>query len=67
MLVLTRKIGERIVVADVITIVVLQVHGNRARIGIQAPPDVSNYRQEIEGRLAGKSRPHPCLERPGHP
>lgn len=51
MLVLTRKAGERIVIADNIIVEVLEVQGNRVRIGIQAPQGVTILRQEL---LTGK-------------
>lgn len=47
MLVLTRKAGERIVIDDSIVVEVLEVHGNRVRIGIQAPQGVTILRQEL--------------------
>jgi carbon storage regulator len=53
MLVLTRKAGERIVIADNIVVEVLEVQGNRVRIGIQAPQGVTILREEL---LAGKAR-----------
>jgi carbon storage regulator len=52
MLVLTRKAGERIVIADNIVVEVLEVQGNRVRIGIQAPQGVTILREEL---LAGKA------------
>ena len=52
MLVLTRKAGERIVIADSIVVEVLEVQGNRVRIGIQAPSGVTILRQEL---LTGKN------------
>jgi carbon storage regulator len=51
MLVLTRKAGERIVIADNIVVEVLEVQGNRVRIGIQAPQGVTILREEL---LTGK-------------
>ena len=51
MLVLTRKAGERIVIDDSIVVEVLEVQGNRIRLGIQAPQGVTILRQEL---LAGK-------------
>ena len=51
MLVLTRKAGERIVIDDSIVVEVLEVQGNRVRIGIQAPQGVTILRQEL---LTGK-------------
>jgi len=51
MLVLTRKAGERIVIADNVVVEVLEVQGNRVRIGIQAPQGVTILREEL---LIGK-------------
>jgi carbon storage regulator len=47
MLVLTRKAGERIVIADNVVVEVLEVQGNRVRIGIQAPQGVTILREEL--------------------
>jgi carbon storage regulator len=47
MLVLTRKVGERIVIADDILVEVLEVIGSRVRIGIKAPSGVTILRQEL--------------------
>jgi carbon storage regulator len=47
MLVLTRKTGEKIQIDSDITITVLETHGNRVRIGIEAPPHVSILRGEL--------------------
>lgn len=52
MLVLTRKAGERIVIADDVVVEVLEVQGNRVRIGIQAPHGVTILREEL---LTGKA------------
>lgn len=53
MLVLTRKAGERIMIDDGIVVEVLEVQGNRVRIGIQAPQGVTILRQEL---LAGREK-----------
>ena len=47
MLVLTRKIGERIVIDDRITVTVLEVQGNRIRLGIEAPKEIPVMREEL--------------------
>ena len=47
MLVLGRKAGESIILNGVITITILSIEGNRARVGIQAPLDVSAVREEL--------------------
>jgi carbon storage regulator len=60
MLVLTRKAGERIVIDDSIVVEVLEVQGNRVRIGIQAPQGVTILRQEL---LTGKNNNPPTPNR----
>lgn len=55
MLILTRKVGETIVINDTIRVTVLQVKGNQVRIGIEAPKDVSVHRQEIHERIAAQA------------
>ena len=47
MLVLTRKAGERIVIDNSIVVEVLEIQGNRVRIGIQAPSGVTILREEL--------------------
>lgn len=55
MLILTRKVGETIVINDTILVTVLQVKGGQVRLGIEAPKDVSVHRQEIQERIDSKS------------
>jgi carbon storage regulator len=50
MLVLTRRIGERIVIDNQVVLEVLEVKGNRFRLGIQAPSGVSILREELVPR-----------------
>jgi len=47
MLVLTRRIGEEIVIADNTRVVVLAIHGQKVRLGINAPPSVAVLRREL--------------------
>ena len=47
MLVLTRKIGERIRIGDEISVRVLEVRGSQVRLGVEAPSDVRIFREEI--------------------
>lgn len=51
MLILTRRIGETLMVGDEITISVLGVKGNQVRIGVNAPKDVSVHREEIYQKI----------------
>jgi carbon storage regulator len=55
MLVLSRKLGEKIVIGDNILVTVVKVDRNQVRIGIEAPPDVLVYREEIAPQRAPKS------------
>ena len=47
MLVLSRKIGERTIIAGRIRVVVLGIHGNHVKLGFEAPETVPIYREEI--------------------
>lgn len=51
MLILTRRVGETLMIGDEVTVTVLGVKGNQVRIGVNAPKDVSVYREEIYMRI----------------
>lgn len=51
MLILTRRVGENVIVGDDITISVIEVRGDAVRIGIQAPQSVSVHREEVYREL----------------
>ena len=50
MLVLSRKLGERIIIGDGITVSIVRINGNRIQLGIEAPLTVSIKREEIRSR-----------------
>jgi carbon storage regulator len=56
MLVLTRKLGEGIVVGDDITITVVEIKGGTVRLGIEAPRSTQIHRQEVYRRIVAENR-----------
>ncbi len=51
MLILTRKLGERIAIGDDVTITLLEIKGSHVKLGIEAPKSISIHRQEIYERI----------------
>jgi len=51
MLVLSRKVGERILIGDNISVTVVRITGGGVRLGVEAPSDMAVIRQELKGRL----------------
>ncbi len=63
MLVISRKVGERIVIGDGITLTVMDIRGDKVRLGITCPMDVPVHRQEIFEAIHG-FKPPPLQRRP---
>jgi carbon storage regulator len=61
MLILTRRVGETVMIGEDVTVTVLGVKGNQVRIGVSAPRDVAVHREEIFERIkreeAGEGEP----------
>ena len=51
MLILTRRVGETVMIGDEVTITILGVKGNQVRVGINAPKNVAVHREEIYERI----------------
>lgn len=57
MLVLTRKVGEHIIINDNIRVTITEIERGKVRIGISAPPEVQIHREEVFKRLAEFAEP----------
>ena len=51
MLILTRRVGETLMIGDEVTVTILGVKGNQVRVGVNAPRDVAVHREEIYERI----------------
>jgi len=65
MLILTRRVGETLMIGDDVTVTVLGVKGNQVRIGVNAPKDVAVHREEIFERIKREDEPRGA--EPGEP
>lgn len=63
MLILTRRVGESLMVGDDITVTVLGVKGNQVRIGVNAPRDVAVHREEIYNRIKDDDETKPTEQK----
>jgi carbon storage regulator len=62
MLVLTRKKNESIVINDVIKVTVVEIRGDKVRLGIEAPREIDVHRQEVYEQIHGKREDEPQHE-----
>ncbi len=66
MLILTRRVGETVVIGNDVDITVLGVKGNQVRLGVKAPREVSVHREEIYKRIKGESGKSKASPANGH-
>jgi carbon storage regulator len=57
MLILTRRVGETVMIGNDVTVTVLGVKGNQVRVGVNAPKDVAVHREEIYERIKREQDP----------
>lgn len=57
MLILTRRVGETVMIGDEVAVTVLRVKGNQVRLGVNAPKSISVQREEIFQRIKREGRP----------
>ena len=56
MLILTRRVGETVMIGDEVTVTVLCVKGNQVRVGVNAPKEIAVHREEIYDRIKAEEQ-----------
>ncbi len=64
MLILTRRVGETLVIGDGVRVTVLGARGNQVRIGVNAPKDVAVHREEIYQRIQSEKDSSQAVSKP---
>ena len=64
MLILTRRVGETVMIGNEVTVTVLGVKGNQVRIGVNAPKDVAVHREEIYDRIKREEEGYSAAQTP---
>ena len=64
MLILTRRVGETLMIGDDVTVTVLGIKGNQVRIGINAPKEIAVHREEIYERIKNEQEVEPESDQP---
>jgi carbon storage regulator len=64
MLILTRRVGETVMLGENVTVTVLGVKGNQVRVGVNAPRDVAVHREEIFERIKREEQDGGSTDRP---
>jgi carbon storage regulator len=64
MLVLSRKVGERILIGDNIAVTVVRITGSGVRIGVEAPSEMAVIRQELKDQLESRTAQEPLVPEP---